>query len=262
VESSFKHDAVSRFGAVGLWQFMRHTGQEYMTIDDVLDERRDPIRATHAAAHFLLENYLELESWPMAITAYNHGTEGMLRAKKLKGDFEVVFKKYRGRHFGFASRNFYSEFLAARDVAKNHRRYFGELVFNKPIRYRAIILEGYGSLKELADYLEVDLSMIRKLNPALRKTVFSGKKYVPKGYALRLPPRSDRIISGDPARIPKSLYKTQQKRSLFYLVRKGDTAAKIAQMHRVNLSDLIMANRLDSRATIYAGQNLRLPVSD
>ena len=124
VESSFNTNAYSKFGAAGMWQFTRSTGKRFMTVDYVLDERRDPIAAAHAAARLLKENHERLGSWPLAITAYNHGAAGMQRAKAAHGDYPGIFTSYKGRTFKFASRNFYSEFLAARRVASDYRRYF------------------------------------------------------------------------------------------------------------------------------------------
>ncbi|MEJ2221529.1 MAG: lytic transglycosylase domain-containing protein [Desulfobacterales bacterium] len=111
VESSFNPEAYSKFGAAGMWQFTRSTGKSFMTVSYAVDERRDPIISTRAAARLLKRNYKKLRNWPMAITAYNHGVTGMLRAKRRKGDYETIFKEYRSRIFKFASRNFYSEFL-------------------------------------------------------------------------------------------------------------------------------------------------------
>jgi membrane-bound lytic murein transglycosylase D len=96
-----------------------------MKVGRGLDERRDPIRSSKAAAQLLEQNYKILGSWPLAITAYNHGIAGLLRARKSKGGEEAIFSDYSGRRFKFASRNFYSEFLAARHVANNHALYFG-----------------------------------------------------------------------------------------------------------------------------------------
>jgi len=77
VESSFTPTAYSKVGASGLWQFMRSTGRLYMRVDDLVDERLDPFRSTEAAAQLLANNYRALGSWPLAITAYNHGTASM-----------------------------------------------------------------------------------------------------------------------------------------------------------------------------------------
>ena len=124
VESSFDVTAFSKAGAAGIWQFTRATGKKFLTVNKFLDERRDPIRASEAAAKLIKSNYERLGDWPMAVTAYNHGIAGVLRAKKEMGTYEAVFENYSGRLFEFASRNFYSEFLAARHVAKNSRTVF------------------------------------------------------------------------------------------------------------------------------------------
>ena len=89
VESSFNVEAYSKYGAAGLWQFMRSTGRRYLTINYVVDERLDPAIATRAAARLLRDNYTALKSWPLAITAYNHGAAGMRRAKRKLGTDDI-----------------------------------------------------------------------------------------------------------------------------------------------------------------------------
>jgi membrane-bound lytic murein transglycosylase D len=120
VESSYNPQAYSKAGAVGLWQFIRSTGKQYLTITRKRDDRRDPIRATEAAAHLLRHNYEALGSWPLAIIAYNHGREGILTARTAVGSsaIEEIIARYNGPRFGFASRNFYAEFLAALEVVR------------------------------------------------------------------------------------------------------------------------------------------------
>ncbi|MEE4114104.1 MAG: transglycosylase SLT domain-containing protein, partial [Desulfobacteraceae bacterium] len=258
VESSFNTNAYSKFGAAGMWQFTRSTGKRFMTVDYVLDERRDPIAAARAAAVLLKENHDRLGSWPLAITAYNHGAAGMLRAKAAHGDYPEIFRSYKGRTFKFASRNFYAEFLAARRVASDYQRYFGPLALDAPIRSRHLSLDGFAAFTDLCRHFEVSPQEVRALNPALRPPVFSGQKYVPKGYVLNLPDihESDRLSL---AEIPSHLFKAAQKPSRFYTVQRGDTAGKIARMHRVKVDDLILANNMDRRATVYIRQTLRIP---
>ena len=120
VESSFNPDARSKAGAVGLWQFIRSTGKKYLTITRRRDDRRDPIRATEAAAHLLRNNYATLGSWPLAIVAYNHGHAGIQTASATVGSkaIEDIVTRYSGFRFGFASKNFYPEFLAALEVVQ------------------------------------------------------------------------------------------------------------------------------------------------
>ena len=134
VESSFENRALSNAGAAGIWQFTRSTGRLYLNVNRKLDERLDPLKATRAAARLLLANYNALESWPLAITAYNHGRGGMLRAQSEMGSSEItkVINEYRGPLFGYASMNFYSEFVAAVEVYNNYQQYFGELALDTP----------------------------------------------------------------------------------------------------------------------------------
>ena len=257
VESSFNFQAYSKFGAAGIWQFTYRTGKQFMKVDYTVDQRRDPLYASDAAARLLKQNYRILGSWPLALTAYNHGAKAMSKAKKVKGNYENIFNGYDGRRFKFASRNFYSEFLAAREIAKNYHDFFPGLVLKQPVKTKTIILKGFAPVNELARHLKLTPALIRSLNRSLREPVFRNQKYIPKGFQLRLPDKN----SLDPliASIPSSLYKAKQKRSRFYWVRKGDVASVIARRHNITLRDLIWANNLNHRARIYAGQNLRIP---
>jgi membrane-bound lytic murein transglycosylase D len=262
VESSFNPKAYSKFGAAGIWQFTRSTGKRFMTVSYAVDERRDPILSSYAAARLLKQNFKKLRNWPMALTAYNHGITGMLRAKRRKGSYEAIFKEYRSRIFKFASRNFYSEFLAAVEVAQNYRQYFGELALDTPLESQEVVMAGYGSLPEIARQLKLSPGVLRELNPALRNPVIRGQKYVPKGFRLRLPLKSGQDWESMMAELSPKIYKNYQKRSQIYTVQRGDTAGEIARMHGVKLRDLIAANNLNTRATIFVNQNLRIPLPD
>jgi membrane-bound lytic murein transglycosylase D len=126
VESGFHQYARSKAGAMGLWQFTRSTGKQYMTVNGRHDDRLDPERETEAAAELLLHNHELLGDWPLAITAYNYGTGGMMDAIESTngGDYAEILRRYEGPHFGFASKNYYPEFLAALQVYNNREAYF------------------------------------------------------------------------------------------------------------------------------------------
>jgi membrane-bound lytic murein transglycosylase D len=125
VESGFSARARSSAGAVGIWQFTRTTGRQFLRITRYRDDRLDPARATEAAARLLQYNYGALGSWPLAITAYDYGTAGMARAAAEYGDnFARILEKYDAPHFGFAVKNYYAEFLAAAQVHKYEDKYF------------------------------------------------------------------------------------------------------------------------------------------
>ena len=134
VESSYNPNARSHVGASGIWQFTRSTGRRFMRVDHVLDERNDPWVASRSAGQLLAYNYSIAGNWPMAITAYNHGLSGVRRAQRKFGDtaYVDILRKYDGRTFGFASRNFYVAFLAAKHVDQNVDTYFPGLTPENP----------------------------------------------------------------------------------------------------------------------------------
>lgn len=186
VESSYNPKAYSKVGAAGLWQFTRSTGKEYLTINHLVDERYDPYLATQAAARLLKENYEQLQTWPLALTAYNCGRTGMLRALRAMGSYEKVFTAYNEGSFQFAARNFYSEFLAAMRVAK---RMGGtpNIPFERPEATTVLQLKDDVPINRLRTTFRVSPETFARLNPALLQPVLSGEKPVPKGYLVRLP---------------------------------------------------------------------------
>ncbi len=189
VESSFANRAYSKYGASGVWQFMRSTGRLYMNINHYEDERLDPFAATDAAARLLKSNYQLLGSWPLAITAYNHGPNGMKRAMnryKTK-DIGVIVENYKSRTFGFASKNFYAEFVAAIRVRQNYQHYFGTLEFEKPDTYTLFKVPETATIKTISQKLGLNSSSILELNPALHKKVVDSSRQLPKDFELRIP---------------------------------------------------------------------------
>lgn len=220
VESSFNLNARSKVGASGIWQFMRSTGKLFLTINSDVDERNDPIRATEASAQLLKINFESLKSWPLAVTAYNHGRMGMMRAvRKIGSDrLEDVVNSYRSRSFGFASSNFFACLLAVIEVEKDVERYFGPVQRELPLSFYEIELQESIRLSDLVRFLSLDETEIRPLNPALSSAVLKSRKPVPAGYILRLPlkPGTDkemaiRLFESGYGQIPK-LYKIQGKK--------------------------------------------------
>ena len=189
VESSFQPAAMSKAGAAGLWQFIRSTGRRYLRIDGAVDERLDPYRSTEAAAQLLSYNYSLLGSWPLAITAYNHGAEGMRRAREQLGTDDIVqiVRHYQSRTFGFASRNYYCSFLAALRLDRDPEKYFGALRPDPAVPTHELRLTAPARADELASVLKLDRDTLQALNPALRAAVWRQKQPVPRGYRLHIP---------------------------------------------------------------------------
>jgi len=261
VESSFYYKAYSKMGAAGLWQFTRSTGRLFMDINYSIDERFDPILSTHAAAKLLRKNYEELGSWPLAITAYNHGLAGMKRAKSMLNseDFGEIFEKYQSRSFGFASKNFYAEFIAAAEVAKNYPLYFGPIRFEEPVEYKEFPLPDYIMLDDLAKTYNLDRETLAEYNPAFRSSLLNSSRRIPKGYKIRLP----NVDGLDPqalyAGIADDKRHDAQIRDQFYQVQRGDNLSSIARRYKVPLETLMALNNMPNAHYIREGQLLELP---
>jgi membrane-bound lytic murein transglycosylase D len=262
VESSFDPTAYSKVGAAGLWQFMRGTGRRYMRVDDAVDERMDPFRATEAAAQLLDFNYRFLGSWPLALTAYNHGAAGMRRARDSMGteDLATIIDGYKSRSFGFASRNFYVCFLAALTIDRNPEKYFSDIKRGTAMRFTELELPAYVPASELQKLLKLERSKLAALNPAVRPAVWSGSRYLPKGYRLRLPADA---AAWTPQQLGDALGRQNlyagQPRARSYKVKGGDSLASIAHSNDMEVKELAQLNNLSVTASVGAGKRLRLP---
>lgn len=262
VESSYNPDARSYVGASGIWQFTRSTGRRFMRVDHVVDERNDPFAASSAAARLLRYNYDMTGSWPLAITAYNHGLGSVRRAIRKYGadDLVRILREYDGRTFGFASRNFYVAFLAAREVDSNAAQYFPGLQLDEPPDYDTVELSRYLPVSAIAEATGVPVAEIAEHNAALQPTVWQGSKHVPKDAVLRLPragleqPLAALLAAADG-------WSDEQLPDLFHRVRRGDTLSQIAETYSTRVSTLVALNNLGSRHRIRAGQQLRLPAA-
>jgi membrane-bound lytic murein transglycosylase D len=262
VESSFNPAAYSKVGAAGLWQFMRSTGRRYMRIDGAVDDRLDPFRSTEAAAQLLAFNYRVLGSWPLALTAYNHGTAGVRRAKETLGteDIARIVRSYSSRTFGFASRNFYVSFLAALEIDRNPEKYFGALQKEHEARFQEVQVPAFVSMTTLERALKVDGERLRALNPALLRSVWEGRQRVPKAYRLRLPLEGTTWTRELLAqRLNPAEMFTAQSGPPRYRVQQGDTLAKLAERYGITPESLARLNHLRTSARLHAGHTILVP---
>lgn len=259
VESSFNIKARSKVGASGIWQFMRSTGTRYMSVNAALDERNDPIEATRSAAKLLKTNYHLLQSWPLAVTAYNHGASGMKRAVKKVGSIDLVgiIREYRSRTFGFASKNFYAEFLAALETELEYEKYFGSLSIEAQMTFDEADIKSYVSIPALIQYTELSKQILKRYNPALTNYVFSGKKFIPPGYKLKLPQGMKESFLEAYNNIPQERKSSRQKQFTYHRVRRGDTLIYLARLYETTVGEIKRANRIGR--VLYAGQVLVIP---
>ena len=251
VESSFENAARSYAGAAGIWQFMPGTGRQFMRVTRGRDDRLDPAIATRSAARLLKGNYEVLQSWPLAVSAYNHGRAGMARARRAYGsDMATIIGNYTSRTFGYASKNFYAEFIAAVHVYNNYEVHFGPIALDSPIdlttpttRMARAPLNGTGrqthrvrsgdTLGGIALRYDLTLDQLMNLNALPTDTIFAGETLVV-------------AASSEPAELTANGE---------YRVRFGDTLSEIASQFGMRLQELMTLNGLRG-SRIYAGQLL------
>jgi membrane-bound lytic murein transglycosylase D len=173
-----------------------------------------------------------------------------------------ILRKYDGRTFGFASRNFYVAFLAAKEVDQNVEKYFPNLVVDKAVDYATANLSAYISLEDLSDALGTTERQMTDYNPALQATIVTGNKHLPKGFEVRVPADLlaapiDDLIAG----IAATSWHSEQLPDMFHTVGRGDTLSQIAQTYKTRVSTLVALNGLRNAHSIRAGQKLRLPAA-
>jgi len=262
VESSFNVEAYSKVGAAGLWQFIPSSARIYMRLNDVVDDRRDPWTSTDAAARHLRDDYAELGSWPLALTAYNHGRSGIAGAlRQVNGNsLPDLIERFNGRRFGFASRNFYAEFLAASDVERRYRRADGSPKKKEVIAFDVVETRHYVPYDTLRRLCNASDEVFRQLNPAYRPEVIEGKLFVPPSHLIRVPAGSARNFEVAYAKLGASeVFDAQKLYFQLYKVRRGDTLGRIAKQHGVTLAAVRGANGLKKTSKLRLGQVLKIP---
>ena len=265
VESSYHPGAYSSAAASGMWQFVRATAQRFMQVDYVVDQRLDPYTATYGAMELLEYNFNALGTWPLALTAYNHGANGIARAVRDVGTTDIgrIIAEYHGPRFGFASRNFYPQFLAAMEVDRRADEFFGSLSLDIAPDFQSYELDAYINVSDLAEVLGVSTNALKRDNPALQPSVWSGTKRIPKGYSLKI----DRLaFNGNLMSWINSISASRlygdQIPDVSYIVSRGDSLSVIAERYDTSVSELVAINQLRNRNSIRIGQTLLLPQSD
>ncbi|MBI3065042.1 MAG: transglycosylase SLT domain-containing protein [Deltaproteobacteria bacterium] len=257
VESSYDINARSNVGALGMWQFMRVTGKQFnMRVDRNVDERKDPVESTRAAAAYLQQAYESLGSWPLAITSYNYGPAGMARAVSEIGsnDLVTLIQKYHHRYWGFAPKNFYAEFLAAVEIGKNPNKYFPELEIDPPLAIEEAEVTKNTTVAALASSKGLTRQQLLEWNPALSHASAT----VPAGYRVKLPAggKAEIVVAEATPSRPQAKAKRQV---VHHRVKRGETLIHIAQRYGASLERILKANGLRRTSLLKVGSTLLIP---
>ena len=263
VESSFNPNAYSSADAAGMWQFTRPTGQRFMRIDQIIDERMDPYISADAAMDLLEYNHQVLGTWPLALTAYNQGVGGMSRAVRETGTtaIEEIIANYKGPRFRFVGRNFYAQFLAVNEVERDADLYFNDIRFATPPEFIEVRLDAFIGAEEFAKSVGTTINQLRTDNPSLRNVVWQGVKHIPRGFRLKL--KAEQFPDGGNllAKVSVNDKYSDQLPDIYYEVERGDSLQIIADRFDTTISQITELNQLPDRNDIQVGQRLFLPQS-
>jgi membrane-bound lytic murein transglycosylase D len=259
VESMFNYRARSRVDASGVWQFTATSGRLYQLVSSGVDGRHDVWLAADAASRMLKANYARLDSWPLALTSYNHGVGGMARASRQlrTTDIGVIAERYKSRSFRFASRNFYAEFVAAVTVFADRATLFPGVEPLPPIVFDEFRPGRFVSLLDLASLTETSVETLETLNPALDDEVIRGRMLVPASYPLRVPAGTHAVFQRAFTQLPAERKRDRQL-TRTYRVRRGDTVASIAIRFGTTTEALQRANGLRRSTRLRVGQVLNV----
>ncbi len=277
IESALNPNAVSRAGATGLWQFMYSTGRFYgLTINSVVDERRDPVKSTHAAAKYIKDLYSIYNDWILVIAAYNCGPGNVNKAIRRSGNkkdyWDIFYRLPR------ETRGYIPQYVAATYSINYYAEHnIRPLALNIPVATDTIMIRKDIHLAQISEVMKIPYGELRALNPQYRTGLIPGSS---KPLSLTLPMShlgdfidlhdtirsykpdvylnsTTRIV--DPSRSTYVPADIKGKTRFFYTVKDGDNLGYISEWYHVGLSELRYWNNI-YRNTIYIGQKLAVYV--
>lgn len=252
-ESAFQPHAVSRARAVGLWQFMSYTGRDYdLRTSWFVDDRRDPEKATRAAARHLRDLYAEFNDWPLALAAYNTGAGGVQRAIQRTG-YADFWELYSRNVLPRETRNYVPIIFALAIVAKDAQRYGISVQPLPPLRTDRVKPGAPIDLRLVAETVDTSVEALKELNPHLLRMVTPNDPE----FELHLPEGTAERFFSEIAEIP------EDKRVLWrrHRVESGESLTSIAKKYRVTAAAVADANNLDAKAALQEGEKLIIPAS-
>lgn len=253
IESGFKVRAFSKARALGLWQFIPSTGYKFGLKRDVyIDERLDPVKATHAAINYLKELHGIFGDWTTALAAYNCGEGRVLRVIRSQNinyldNFWDLYER-----LPLETARYVPRFLATLHILNDPAKYgFNDLILDTPPSFEEVTINRQVHLNNVATNIGVPKQVIRDLNPELRHGI------LPKDpYSLRIPTGKSELLLAKIDQIPLS--SPPQRAYALHRVRKGETLSGIAKRYRSSVSRIKRANNMRSDR-IVAGKKLKIP---
>ena len=282
IESALNPTAVSRVGATGLWQFMLTTGKDYgLEVNTLVDERRDPVKASYAAAHYLSDLYKVFGDWSLVIASYNCGPGNINKAIHRAGGKKDYWEIYP--YLPRETRGYVPAFIAANYIMTYYSDHnICALRTKLPVKTDTVVVDRNVHLAQIAAVLELDIDMLRTLNPEYRRDIVPGAT---KPSAVRLAvadvtrfidnqdsiynyntaellsKRAEVLINDDKPTFTSSKKRTSARRtssgSRSVTVRRGDTLSQIAKRNGTTVARLRQLNGIRGN-NIQAGKKIRV----
>ena len=251
IESGLNPKAYSKANASGMWQFIYSTGKQYgLSRDWYKDERRDPVKATHAACKYLKDLYTLFDNWYLTLAAYNCGEGRVLRASKLHQTYDF----WQMHSLPRETRNYIPYFLSAAIIARTPQAYGFKVPNVETFRYETITLEKSADIAVLARVAGLKPNVLREYNPELRQSATPSEG----SYILKLPPgKKDGFLAAWNA-IPEEERFAPQ--FVVHRVRYGESLWTISKKYSVSIHDLAAVNKIRNRNKVRVGQKLNVPL--
>ena len=254
IESGFNTHAYSPKRASGPWQFMPATARNYgLKIDWWVDERRDPVKSTLAAAEYLFDLHERFDNWNLAMAAYNAGEGTIARAIK-KVDKSSYWRIRKTKYIARETKNYVPSFIAAASIAIEPGSFgFNYIKHQEPLRYDTVEIDTPMDLAVVAKLTGVKTSVIKELNPELRRWCTPPNV---SNYTAKIPAGTrNMFLAGLSNTKEKELFYVK-----FYKVKDGDTVSKIARRLGTQIQAIIDINSLGKKAFIVAGKTILVPL--
>jgi len=262
IESALNTNAVSKAGATGLWQFMMQTGRNYdLEINTFVDERRDPLKATHAAARYLRDLNRIYNNWPLAIASYNCGPGNVNKAiarsggaRSFWGVYSYLPRETRGYIPAYIAAVYMMNFYGLHGLHPKH--------ISIPTANDTVVVHKDVDFASVQKYVGISIDELKNLNPQYKLQFIPQSE---KGYALRLPTNKinvflkyqDSIYSHSRDSLLNSAVKEWKSvKTITHRVRKNETVGRVAEMYGVSAADIRRWNNLSKKAKLKSGQRL------
>lgn len=259
IESGFSSRATSHASAVGYWQFIRGTGKRYgLDINAFVDERRDPVFATQAAAEYFKGLYSVFGSWYLAMASYNVG-ENRVKREVMNHYTRDFWELARKKRLPKETINYVPKFIAAKMIGKDPAKYgFDEIDYLPPIEFDHITLNQPVNLRQMAEKMNLNYEDFKALNPK-----FKGEVAILKGsdLILRVPPGTSEQakIAAVESFVTDVRFIADSGDTQTYRIRRGDTLSTVARRYRTTVAYLRDLNDLPRRKPLRVGMRIQVP---